>query len=181
MYIVSKRFEVAGCHSLRLPYQSKCANLHGHNWIVDVEISADKLNADGMVMDFTIIKKVVMKLDHSSFNGYTCSECGHHPKGIFPDEINTTAENIAKWIASQIQDELDTIFRRDRAEALLLQYGSKQKAVLEESDWDEEDALDDKQVEILFNDIVTFSENKLSRVSKITIQESEGNVACYIP
>ena len=36
MYYVSKRMEIAGAHHLELPYDSKCENLHGHNWIVTV-------------------------------------------------------------------------------------------------------------------------------------------------
>ena len=33
MYTVIKRMEVSAAHSLKLSYQSKCENLHGHNWI----------------------------------------------------------------------------------------------------------------------------------------------------
>jgi len=28
--------EIAGAHRLELDYESKCSNLHGHNWIVTV-------------------------------------------------------------------------------------------------------------------------------------------------
>lgn len=36
MYTVIKRMEVSASHSLKLSYQSKCENLHGHNWIITV-------------------------------------------------------------------------------------------------------------------------------------------------
>ena len=36
MFTVVKRMEVSASHSLKLSYQSKCENLHGHNWIVTV-------------------------------------------------------------------------------------------------------------------------------------------------
>ena len=36
MYYVKKRMEIAGAHNLKLPYESKCQNVHGHNWIVTV-------------------------------------------------------------------------------------------------------------------------------------------------
>ena len=47
MYTVIKRMEVSAAHSLNLSYQSKCENLHGHNWIITVYCRAKELNADG--------------------------------------------------------------------------------------------------------------------------------------
>lgn len=52
MYTVIKRMEVSAAHSLNLSYQSKCENLHGHNWIITVYCRAKELNADGMVVEF---------------------------------------------------------------------------------------------------------------------------------
>ena len=56
MYYVRKRMEIAGCHRLSLPYESKCTNLHGHNWVVTVYCRAKELNGAGMVIDFKHIK-----------------------------------------------------------------------------------------------------------------------------
>ena len=65
MYTVIKRMEVSASHSLKLSYQSKCENLHGHNWIITVFCRSKDLNEDGMVVDFTHIKEVLMgQLDH---------------------------------------------------------------------------------------------------------------------
>lgn len=91
MYTVIKRMEVSAAHSLRLSYPSKCKNLHGHNWIITVYCRAHELNADGMVTDFTHIKKIVQEqLDHRNLND------------ILP--VNPTAENIARWICEQIEN-----------------------------------------------------------------------------
>ncbi len=56
---ITKRLEVAGAHRLNLPYESKCQNIHGHNWIIHVtcEIEEKQLAPHGMVIDFTEIKK----------------------------------------------------------------------------------------------------------------------------
>lgn len=85
MYTVCKTLEISASHRLDLSYPSKCANLHGHNWIVKVWCAAEELNADGMVIDFTHIKqKIHAYLDHGNLNE------------LLP--FNPTAENIARWI-----------------------------------------------------------------------------------
>lgn len=89
MYTVIKRLEVSAAHSLNLSYQSKCEYLHGHNWIITVYCRSAELNADGMVVDFSHIKRAVKdKLDHRNLND------------VLP--FNPTAENIARWVCEQV-------------------------------------------------------------------------------
>ncbi|WP_072531663.1 6-carboxytetrahydropterin synthase [Bacteroides ilei] len=89
MYTVIKRMEVSASHSLSLSYRSKCENLHGHNWIITVYCRSNELNPDGMVVDFSHIKEVVMgQLDHKNLNDVL--------------SCNPTAENIARWVCDQI-------------------------------------------------------------------------------
>lgn len=91
MYYVKKRMEISGAHYLHLTYESKCENLHGHNWIVTVYCKSETLNADGMVTDFTHIKKDIHgKLDHQNLNK------------LF--DFNPTAENIAKWVCDHVEN-----------------------------------------------------------------------------
>lgn len=89
MYYVKKRLEISACHRLNLSYESKCENLHGHNWIITIYCKSEELNNDGMVVDFTHIKKQISdKLDHNDLNKVLT--------------FNPTAENIAKWVCEQI-------------------------------------------------------------------------------
>ena len=89
MFYIKKRLEVAGAHKLTLDYESKCQNLHGHNWIIEVECNSEKLNQNGMLVDFTHIKKAIHeRLDHKYINDIV--------------DFNPTAENIAKWVVENV-------------------------------------------------------------------------------
>lgn len=89
MYEVRKRLEISAAHKLELSYESKCTGLHGHNWIIDVYLRSESLNEDGMVMDFTHIKKAIHdKFDHKVINDVV--------------DFNPTAENLAKYICDRL-------------------------------------------------------------------------------
>ena len=89
MYKVKKRLEISAAHRIELDYESKCTNFHGHNWIVDVYLKSKELNPNGMIMDFTHIKKKVLdKFDHKVINDVV--------------DFNPTAENLAKHICDEL-------------------------------------------------------------------------------
>jgi len=91
MYHVKKRIEISAAHRLELPYASKCNSLHGHNWIIHVHCKVEEVDAIGMVVDFSVIKKTIVDaLDHRNLND------------VF--DFNPTAENIARWVVDTIPD-----------------------------------------------------------------------------
>ena len=94
---LKKTMEVSASHLLRLPYESKCSNLHGHNWIVEVHMTAHMLTPYGMVMDFGHIKEAVMQFDHTDLSNV-----------FLKNEMNPTAENIAKLIADTLTEMIPT-------------------------------------------------------------------------
>lgn len=89
MYYLEKTIEISASHRLVLDYESKCTTLHGHNWIITVFCKSETLNHNGMVVDFSHIKRAISdKMDHKDLNS------------VF--DFNPTAENIAHWIATTI-------------------------------------------------------------------------------
>jgi 6-pyruvoyltetrahydropterin/6-carboxytetrahydropterin synthase len=85
MYYLKKTLVVSGAHKLDLPYESACKTLHGHNWKITLHFKSDKLNPEGMIVDFVDIKRQVNKLlDHTEIR--------------LPEGLNPTAENIAKCL-----------------------------------------------------------------------------------
>jgi 6-pyruvoyltetrahydropterin/6-carboxytetrahydropterin synthase len=89
MFKVRTKFHFAAAHNLDLNYPSPCSNMHGHNYEVELELEATKLNQNGMVLDFALIKKLFRGFDHSYLN----------------DRISQpTAEMIAHYIAITLQD-----------------------------------------------------------------------------
>lgn len=96
---VSKVFSFDSAHFLP-SYHGKCETLHGHTYRLVVTV-AGVPDAEGMVIDFILLKKIVQEevlsvLDHSLLND------------ILPQP---TAENIAKWVWHRISEKV----RRDRA------------------------------------------------------------------
>lgn len=87
--LIKSHFDAA--HQLN-GYSGKCANIHGHSWIVEVLVTGTKLDKTGMLIDFSLLKKVLKDLlenfDHKFLNDIP----------PFIDGINPTAENIAAYI-----------------------------------------------------------------------------------
>ena len=94
MFVLKIVTDFASAHSLR-NYPGDCARLHGHNWQVEVSVSSNVLDDNGIAIDFREIKKqtklVIKRLDHQYLNE------------IKPfDVLNPTAENIAKYFFDEV-------------------------------------------------------------------------------
>lgn len=76
MYAISKDFTFSASHVLTdLPEGHPCARLHGHNYIVRVELSSTELDEHGMVFDYRALAPfgqwIDDTLDHRHLNDLT--------------------------------------------------------------------------------------------------------------
>ena len=92
--------DFSSAHSLR-NYPGDCKRVHGHNWKVEVEVESLVLNDLGMVIDFKEIKKQTKK---------TCKTLDHYYLNDLDyfNQINPTAENIAKYLFTELTKQLNT-------------------------------------------------------------------------
>ena len=98
MYELMVHAQFSSAHSLR-GYQGKCEALHGHNWKVEIQITAETLDKLGMVIDFKVLKQnlhhIIQRLDHKHLND------------IPPfDSLNPSSENIAFYIFQELKKSL---------------------------------------------------------------------------
>ncbi len=100
MYELKVVTKFAAAHQLTM-VGSKCENMHGHNWKVEVHVTGEKLDESGVVMDFGEIKKhvaaIMSMLDHKYLNELE-----------FFQRSQPSSENIASFVAGQLQQRIDT-------------------------------------------------------------------------
>lgn len=86
MFRISKEFHFSASHRLaHLPADHQCHRLHGHNYIVVVELAAATLNGDGFVRDYHALKP---------FKDYIDDTFDHrHLDDVL--QVPSTAENLA--------------------------------------------------------------------------------------
>lgn len=90
MYELSVKATFSAAHRVR-GHLGGCANLHGHNWEVEVILRGRELNETGFLVDFkdvkTVVREIMEKLDHADLNALETFRI-----------VNPTSENLAAFI-----------------------------------------------------------------------------------
>jgi 6-pyruvoyltetrahydropterin/6-carboxytetrahydropterin synthase len=98
MYEITILSHFSGAHRLRYLH-GRCEELHGHNWKVEVSVVSGRLNKEGIVIDFQVLKqkleKVLRPLDHTYLNDLP-----------YFSKKEPSSENIAKCIFDRLKREL---------------------------------------------------------------------------
>jgi 6-pyruvoyltetrahydropterin/6-carboxytetrahydropterin synthase len=100
-YTISKDFTFSASHHLEgLPAEHQCARLHGHNYVVRVELTGTRLDGTGFVLDYGRLKGLSRwideHLDHRHLNAVP--EIAH---------VNPTAENLAEFLHTLLPELVD--------------------------------------------------------------------------
>ncbi len=113
MYSICKEFSFDAAHRLyNLSYDSKCKNVHGHKYYMNVEMFAQNLNDDSMVIDFTHFKTfsdwIDNFVDHSMLIASGDNELLEmsvklNTRYIVIPYPLTSSENLAKFFFEEIK------------------------------------------------------------------------------
>jgi len=99
MYQAIVQTHFSSAHRLR-GYEGECEALHGHNWKVSLEVTAERLNNLGMVADFKALKRelalIIQGLDHRYLNEVPPFE-----------RLNPTSENLARCIFESLSNVIN--------------------------------------------------------------------------
>lgn len=100
---ISQRFHFNAAHRLpAVPENHPCARMHGHNYLMEVELQGAVDPDFGWLKDYGELKRIVAptieRLDH---------RCLNDVDGLY----HTTAEELAVWIWNQIQPRLPQLLR----------------------------------------------------------------------
>jgi 6-pyruvoyltetrahydropterin/6-carboxytetrahydropterin synthase len=99
MYRLTIKTGFAAAHNL-INYQGDCENLHGHNWEVEVTVTARELDQAGLAIDFKVLKRetnaLLDELDHKYVNQ-------HH----FFQDISPSSENISRYLFHELSKRLN--------------------------------------------------------------------------
>lgn len=101
MYAISKRFTFSAMHSLpQLPPEHKCHREHGHNYVVEVVLTAESLDKYGMVKDYAHL---------DGFKDWLAVELDHRNLNHFMDRMGypSTAECLARVLHAVASGLLD--------------------------------------------------------------------------
>ena len=124
MYILKVKSEFDSAHFLK-DYEGRCANIHGHRWVVTVEVSsADVLSEGpyrGMIVDFGKLKddlrEETYKLDHTlllergSLKTSTMDAMKEEGFSMVELDFRPTAENLAKYFHDVMSTKGYTVSR----------------------------------------------------------------------
>lgn len=113
MSYLASRYHDISCGHRVYGHESKCANLHGHNYRIHFRCMANVLDGVGRVVDFSVIKEklcmwVEEHWDHRMLI-WIEDPLAHQLQLLDPTivftQFNPTAENIAEYLVKVIGPE----------------------------------------------------------------------------
>ena len=100
---IYKEVQIDTSHRL-LYYEGKCANLHGHRWKVEVWMEGEPDPATQILIDYSLIKRLVDKYDHQIILNQDDPMVSRIQE--FHPVITTPGDPTSELIASLIREDL---------------------------------------------------------------------------
>jgi len=95
MYRIRKEFHFSASHCLEgLAEDHPCSSMHGHNYVVTVELSSPTVDRVGMVTDYRALEDIKRYIDEKMDHKHLNRELTFNP----------TAENMARFIFEKFTD-----------------------------------------------------------------------------
>lgn len=98
MFEITVQTEFSAAHALTIA--GKREPVHGHNWQVTVCIAGETLDGDGLLCDFHTLEETLGQV----IDPFRNANLNTTPPF---DRENPTAENVAKYIGTQLSSRLD--------------------------------------------------------------------------
>ncbi len=99
-----------------LNHEGKCANLHGHNYLVEFYVTGNEVDDLGRVVDFSVLNRLFKGwIDEHWDHGFLLWDKDTNaiealrqvkPNRIYLLPYNPTAENMARYLLEEISQDL---------------------------------------------------------------------------
>lgn len=100
MYEITIEDEFCAAHAIVI--RGEREPVHGHNWKVSVTVAGERLDADGLLLDFHALEQLVREI----LNPFRNKDLNAtHPF----DRTNPTAELVAKHIADRVNVGMNSL------------------------------------------------------------------------
>ena len=118
MFVLKVKSEFDSAHFLK-GYTGRCANIHGHRWVVELDVQSDHIESEGpyrgMVVDFgklkDDLKQETARLDHTlifekgSLREKTLEAMKEEGFDMVEVDFRPTAENFAVYFYNIMKDK----------------------------------------------------------------------------
>lgn len=99
-----------------LNHEGKCANLHGHNYLVEFHVTGTEVDSLGRVVDFSVLNRLFKGwIDDNWDHGFVLWDQDTNaiegirqvqPNRLYLLPYNPTAENMARYLLNEISPKL---------------------------------------------------------------------------
>lgn len=109
--ILASRYHDISCGHRVYGHENKCAHVHGHNYRITFHCEAEHLDNLGRVADFGVIKSLLcmwveQHWDHKTLLWQEDPLAARleeiDPGAVYIVGFNPTAENMAKWLVTEL-------------------------------------------------------------------------------